>query len=281
MSEIEKNNLGEEKINTSNIFDDFDVDDESREDTEKLPEIKDSYYYLGLIWNIFKYINFVIIFSLIILGWYIYIQNDTSDFSKNQSYLNPFCNILNGKWVSLWGNCSWLSSSIQNLNEKIKEKEKSYLKKIIPILKDSYENKSVKNSKEALFLINKKENKNDPIKILNEFDILKNKFSPINKSKIKCENILIKWNIFTAKCSSYSISWDDKIPSPDLNWKIEGTSITLANSFIDFIWNNDNFNILNKQKTFEKKPYFWEWEYVYSTDFKIELEYTNNSDLSL
>jgi len=280
MAEIE-NKSEEEKINTSNIFDEFEVDDDTREEIDNLTKVKDSYYYMELVWNILKYINFVLIFIIIIWYFYYYIETTSSDFAKNKDYLNPICFVLN--WVEewkIWNNCSWINNSLAILEKNSEEKEIQYLKKVIPILSDSYEVESIKNSKEVLFLFDKKENKNDPIEILNEFDKLKNKFIPIKKSKIVCNDILIEENKLTAKCSSFSTSWYKDIPWIDIDKKIWGTSITLASSFINFLWNSDNFDIIDKQKIFDKKPYFWEWEYTYKTDFKISLEY-NNNDLIL
>jgi hypothetical protein len=46
-------------------------------------------------------------------------------------------------------------------------------------------------SKDISFLLDRTENKVRPLKILEEFDKLKNEFEPINKSRIRCSNIYI------------------------------------------------------------------------------------------
>jgi hypothetical protein len=83
---------------------------------------------------------------------------------------------------------------------------------MISILEKTYEIDNVQNSKEAIFIIDKYKNKNDPYAILNEFDRIKNKFTSIDKKKIQCIDIVIKENIFKAKCSAFSTQWYDSIP---------------------------------------------------------------------
>jgi len=292
MSEIEKNMAGEgnniedeieveddNSLNTSNIFDEFEIDDSLKDEIEKNSVKKDFIYFAEKIWMVFKYINYCLIFIAIIAYSYIFIQTSHSEFVDKKEYLNPICDTLNGKWISnIFPTCSWIYYSNKNLEDK----EISFLKKMVVILQNSYELESVKNSKEAMFLIEKTNNKNDPVQILNEFDKIKNKFAPILKSKIKCENINITWNILQATCHAYSTAWSTDIPW--LEWKkttntISWTSISLASSFINFLSNSDNFNVIDKQKKFNKNPYFWEGAYVYQTEFKINLEYINNLTL--
>ena len=282
MPEIDKNTESEEKLNTSNIFDEFEIDDDTKQEIEEMNIKKDGVYYMKRIGIFFKYFNFVLIFIILIVSFYIFIQQDESEFSLNKDYLNSACSILNPGWLIIWTNCSWITASNILLDTKINDIKNWYLKSLITILKDSYKLESVKNSNEALFIMNKTKNKNDPIEILNKFDLLKNKFSPTLKSKIVCNSIEISWNVIVAKCSSFSTAWDEDIPgyewiisSNNISW----TSISLASSFINFVSNSENFNLIDKQKIFDKKPYFWEWKYTYTTDFNLQLEFI--SDLPL
>ncbi len=279
MSEIEKN----EKLNTGNIFDEFEVDEKTKKDISKLElwSKKDLFYYIIKIWIVFKILNFMLFFVVFSLFSYIFIQKSTSDFLEDKQYLWPFCSILNWDVVS-WDSCSSLAVSIKNLEKKTHELQSTYLKSIISILQKTYEINNVKNSKESIFIIYKNTNKSDPYEMINEFDKIKNEFTSIDKKKIQCDKIKIKSNIFEAKCSAFSTLWYDNIPWP--NWDkvntIQWTSISLAGSFVNFISKKSNIRLLEKQKTFSSSPYFGEWNYTYKTDFKIKFEYGSN-DLSL
>jgi hypothetical protein len=62
------------------------------------------------------------------------------------------------------------------------------------------------------FLVNLSQNNLEPTKILAEFDALKNKYEPIDKSKISCNTIVInKPGIFEARCEAFSSDWDNEI----------------------------------------------------------------------
>ncbi len=281
MSELEKNN--DSKLNTSNIFDEFEVDDETRHEIEEISINKDSVYYMKKTASVLTYFNFLVFFVLLILTSYIMIEKSNSDLFNDKEYLSPICNIL--WWADI--NLLWECSSLAILNEKVDKNivtiSKEHFTKLVPILKKSYEKENSKNSKEAIFIIDKSKNKTDPILVLNEFDKLKNKFTWIDKDKIRCKDLKINNWVLEAKCSAYSTAWYTDIPwlkgEKTLN-TISWTSITLASSFINYLSNSNKFDILEKQKIFETNPYFWEWNYIYMTDFKIRLKFKNN-DLSL
>ena len=281
MSEIGKKD--DEKLNTSNIFDEFEVDEKTKKDINELEKSinKDLPYYLEKIWSGVRLINYVLFILILIFVSYIILQRSTADFLNNKEYLSPFCNILNGtiEDVEL---CSSLAISTSKVEEDISNLQEGYMKKVASILQKTYEIDNVKNSKESIFIIDKNKNKNDPYIILNEFDKIKNEFTSIDKKKIQCKDIVIEGKIFEAKCSAFSTLWYDNIPW--LKWEktntISWTSITLASSFINYISNIPNIRLLEKQKTFYSQTYFWEWNYTYKTDFKIKFEY-NSTDLSL
>lgn len=284
MSETEKND--DSKLNTSNIFDEFEVDEQTKQEIDDIRKDinKNWVYYMNKIWLFFKYINFLFFIVLIIAFSYIFIQKSDSDFVNNKEYLNPICSILSWTNSNSSSNCSSLAISIKNIDKNNDILSKEFLKKTIPIIEESYEIDNVKNSKESIFIIDKSLNKNDPLFILNEFDKIKNDFTWIDKQKIKCSDINIDGNIFEAKCSAFSTLWYDDIPW--LNWEktvntLNWTSITLASSFINYISENDKINLLDKQKEFNIIPYFWEWNFIYKTDFKLKFEYDHGSNLAL
>jgi len=63
MPEIEKND--EEKIDTSNIFDQFEVDEETRKEIEEIAINKDSIYYLKKTGTFLRYVNYLLIFFIL------------------------------------------------------------------------------------------------------------------------------------------------------------------------------------------------------------------------
>jgi hypothetical protein len=55
------------------------------------------------------------------------------------------------------------------------------------------------------FLLEKSNNRIKPLKILEEFDKMKNKFEPDLKSKIKCSNLTLNSDYnFEMNCSAFS-----------------------------------------------------------------------------
>lgn len=281
MLEKGKNNSEEnEKLNTSNIFDEFDVDDETRQEIEKINIKKDPIYFISKISSFMRTLNFLLFFIIIIVLSYIFVQKTESTFFEQKDYLAPFCTILNWFDYQSWSTCSSLTISLNNINKKNKQLEKKYLLKIIPIITKSYEIENIQNSQKALFIINKSKNKNNPINILNEFDKLKNQFRGIEKQKMTCNKINIHNDILEARCSTFSTAWHTGIPW--LKWeksvdRIEGTSISLASSFLNFIDKNDTFSLMEEQKTFNRIPYFWEGNYIYKTDFRLKIKYIKSN----
>lgn len=278
----EKNNSN---LESSNIFDDFELDSDTKQELEGMSDktIKDSDYYLSKLWMILKYLNLLFFIILSLLFSYILIQQSSSDIFKQKSYLNPVCSILNWADYNSWNNCSSVKNSISFIDKELSDLSYNYVSKIAPILEKSYEIDNMKNSKESLFIVDKSLNKNDPILILNKFDRIKSDFTSVDKQMIKCEDVNIEWNIFEAKCSAFSDSWDDNIPWA--NWEkavniVSWTSITLASSFLNYLSKDKNIILLDKQKVFESSAYLWEWWYVYKTDFDIKFQYSkDNSNL--
>jgi len=89
-------------------------------------------------------------------------------------------------------------SSNNTINDK-------YYKQNLPLIKSIYENFNFIDSKEVSFLISKTKDKLRVLEILSEFDKLKNTFSPLSKTIIKCENINISSDFtMDIQCSTYS-----------------------------------------------------------------------------
>lgn len=274
-----------EDFNWENIFEDFSSDELLWKDIEEIKkeETKDFYYYLSFISGILKVFNFILFVTLLIFISYNYIQKKEE--LKSYDILSPVCNLI--LWDSYVdsGECYWLFAKIEEELVNVNEIEKKQFTKVINIISDVYTIDNFMNSESMIFLINKSENKFDPINILSEFDKLKNEFEPLDKSKIECWRIAINnQNEFDIKCTIYSSDWDNDIKDFDSIWsKLMGwTSISIASSFIEFIEKNSNtFEILEKQKNFSSNKVSWKWIYTKSTEVNLKLKYNSINNLSL
>ena len=267
-----------EKIDTSNIFEDFWDDSIVWEDLKKAEKAakRDAIFYIKMIWNIFKYLNSILILALL-LGWaYIWLQ--LNDNFKNKSYLNPVCSIL--LWTDLWydeHNCSSLASLKDDYKNKLEIEKENKLEKIIPLINDLYIIEDFVNSKKVGFLIDKTNVRNAPLEIIEKFDAIKNTFSEIDKAQIRCSNINIEQNILEVDCIAYSSLWEKGIPW--FNWEktkketLVGTSISIASSFINYMDISGVFKVEEAQKIFTLDPVIWEGNFTYKTDFSLRLVY--------
>lgn len=278
-----------QKIDTSNIFEDFRDDRSLKEEIDSIEtEVnKDSVYYMGLVWNIFKYINFTLFILLIVFFSYIFIQKSEWNTFYEKAFLSPFCSIL------LWdaqefeeSYCSWVNTLLKKYEEKLDIEKETTIINLLPVLKDVYSINNFINSEKVSFVINKTKTKVNPVDILSQFDMLKNSFLSLDKKQIVCNNIIIIWNTLSADCSAFTSYWDSSIPW--FNWetwtanKLWWTSISVASSFLNFIEKSEEskFELLNKQKVFTADKLVWETWYIYKTDFKIRLSY-KDAGLSL
>jgi hypothetical protein len=80
------------------------------------------------------------------------------------------------------------------------------------MIESLYKIENFNSSKDVVFLREKSEKKLPVLKILEEFDDLKNSFESIEKNKIKCTDIEIDNEyIFKANCEAYSTEFDKQI----------------------------------------------------------------------
>ncbi len=88
--------------------------------------------------------------------------------------------------------------------------------------------------------------------------------------------------IVTMQCNTYTGDSDRSIRGMWANEKINGTSITLANSFLYYIENNsDSFIIQDKQRTFKKEPYYSDDNiYTSETSFELKMQYIPGNNLN-
>lgn len=272
-----------ENLNSShNIFEDFSTDANLSEDITNLEKQKkhDSIYYLSISSSLLKGINIILLFLLILSFFYITIQKKQDPIGID--FLEPIC------WLFLWdtppfNTCSWINYVKQEYNKDLEETKKFQFWKISSIIGNLYSFENFIYSKEVSFLLDRARNRVKPIEIISKFDTIKNKFDPIEKWRIQCYDIIIeKTNLLRMTCESYSSDWDKSIIwfawTKDSQDVINGTSISLANSFINFInKNSKDFTIINKQKIFSTEPFFGNWSYTKKTIFELSLKYNDNN----
>jgi len=277
---IENNN---EKIDTSNIFEDFENDFSLRDDIIKTEEDikKDSIYYLSVIWNIIKYLNLFLILVVLIAWTYIWVQNSGN--LSEKSFLDPVCPVLLWNSMDLWAtSCSSVTAALEDYNKKYEVELESSLYKVIPLIESLFLIEDFQNSKRVSFVLDKSENKENPMLILKEFDKVKYDFTEDDKAIVSCSNIKIYEDTLEAECSSYSSIWDSQILWFDgkkdgdfIRW----TSITIASSFLNYLDLSPKFKVVNPQKEFTSERVVQKW-FTRKTDFKLKLKY-NNDILSL
>ncbi len=272
-----------DSIYSTNIFDDFSQDEKLKDEVEqsKKEQEKGRYYYLSIIARVLGIIN--LFFFLFYVGGVIYIYIQNSDEMDNISALNPICGAFIWEGTHDWGDCSGVSSLLSEYERKQWNIENKVYKQIIDSISDVHYLSNFSSSKEALFLVDKEVNRMQPLKVLEEFDTLKNEFEPALKWRIQCKNIRISWNsIIEIECDAYSTDWNTRILWP--SWKkdavdlVKGTSMSVASSFINFLEKQSKtFTVLEKTKMFWISN-FSSSDVVYSKKTKFELKLQLNTN---
>jgi len=268
-----------ESIDSSNIFDEFETG-ELQGELEAKKEKKDLYDYLSITGWVLSVV-FWIAFAIAVLGfWYSFYQN--SEDKEWSALLAPICFLFNGDTPSIDGNnCNSIVSLNAHYKDKIADTKASQFTKINSLLEEVYKIENFNKSKEVIFLTTQSQNKVPVTEILNDFDNLIYEYDSSKLNQIQCKDIKIDESmVVTMSCSTYTGDSDRSIRWMSGNDKINGTSITLANSFIYYIENNsDKFIIQDKQRTFKKEPYYSDDNiYTSETKFELKMQYipTNN-----
>ena len=268
-------------IEESDIFEWFASDEDLLQDVSEFEkdQSKDVYDYANITGNVCKILNVILFVTILLLGAYVYIQKNES--YTNSKLLDPFCNIF------LWNvelsdtYCSSISSALVSLNTQLDTKQTSQFKKISDIIGPLYLSTDFINSSEVVFLYDKTRQRLRPLKIISEFDRLKNEFETADKSALSCYDIEISENIMSAKCDTYSSDWDKNIILPDgeTQWSIWGTSISIASSFLDYIEKNSSaIRVIDKPKYFSSESVSGEnWGYTKKTTFFLKFEYIDSN----
>lgn len=267
---------------SKNIFDDFSTDSTLLEEVNKLKEEqkKDTFYYLSIVSKVFQNIFILLLIILIFSYGYIYIQKNEN--ISDSALLDPICFAFKSSWLPLPSSntyCSSISYIKQYYNSQIELKKQEHSKKILENLVKIYEQENFDKTKEMIFLTNKSNYSTSILAIFEKFNWLKNDFSWIDKSKIQCDSLEINFDnkLLNMKCYSFSqwyerwIIWFSWKKNYDEIW---WTSISIANSFLNFIEkNSSDFSIVNRQKIFSSEGVVGEsnW-YTNKTPFDLTLK---------
>ncbi len=273
----------ENKIDETNIFEDF-VSDESlwkEISTIDKQQEKDLYYYLRISSTFLKVFNILFFICIILFYSYSYIQKWEE--LKEYNVLQPICNMFLWEPSLELNTCFWVSSFLEDEKIKLQNLKQEQQKEIYKILPDAYTVENFINSESIIFLLTKTEEKIDYIKILSEFDKLKNKFASLDKSTIKCSKISItSQQEIEMECKIYSSYWDSEIN--DINNVLDrkwGTSLTRASLFVDFLDKDETFILIDKPKSFSSKDVTWVWFYSKETTIELKMKYNQLNNLSL
>ena len=272
----------------TNIFDEFNQDDSLLQEVDKIKEERnrDIFYYLVNITKVFKTLFILSLIWLTMVYWYIYIQNKLYEWnSVDNQLLAPFCFMLLG---DVKHNDLTFCTSITTLNDIYKkdlENTKNNQKNnIIWVVKKVYEIENFTNTKDVLFLKDKTDNKLKVLELLKEFDDIKNEFAKVDKQIIQCNSFEIdsENSTMSMKCNAYSAWYETWIRGfdgkNDANSALKWTSITIANSFINFInLESKIFKVINRQKLFKSENIVWsETGFTSKTPFTLKLKYNLN-----
>ena len=271
------------QIDSTNIFEDFKTDTKLWKEVkaqEKKAE-RDIFYYLKLSTGGLKIINLIAVLFVCVFLLYSFFQNRQT--LENYSFLSPICGLFLWDISSEVSGCYSLESFTNKVNQDINTEKTNQFKRISPLFEHVYELDNFSNSNEVTFLLSASQSRLRPIAILSEFDELKNKFEPIDKSKVQCFDIVIRDDMtLSARCEAYSSDWDSDITGID-NTNASGTSISVASSFIQFLENAEwaKFNVIWKQKVFDFETISGNGIYTRKTKFDLNLRYIDTNNLTL
>ncbi len=277
----EKTKISQESnLQEENIFDEFAQENHLQEEVKKSPI--DIYTYSESLIKGIQACIVIILSALLLLGAYVLIQKN-ENFSSSP-LLDPVCFLFIGDLSpAAWG-CSSITVLKNRYDAELSAVQSSQSEQILNLLDTVYQVKNFHKTKSVVFVSEKTNNKLPVSDILSAFDDIKAEFDTVEKNKIQCNNITIEQSgelIMT--CNAYSAWFEKGIKGFDANRaNVEGTSISIANSFLNFIEKkSDEFTLMNRQKVFRAQKLIGDqtW-YTLKTSFSVHLKYkTNNLSL--
>lgn len=269
-----------ESIDSSNIFDEFETGELTQE-LENKKKKKDMYDYLSMIGSAMSTV-FWIAFIIAVIGFaYTHYQSDEK--RENSSLLAPICFLFTWDTPSSTANsCTSITALNKYYEGLISTTQSQQFEKINALLEEVYKIENFNKSKEVIFLTTQTQNKVPITEILTDFDNLIYEYDSSKLNQIQCKDISVDDSmVVTLNCSTYTGDSDRSIRWMSGNEKINGTSITLATSFLYYIENNsDSFIIQDKQRTFKKEPYYSDDNiYTSETKFELKMQYIPSNNL--
>lgn len=263
-------------FSTDNIFDDIWWELDFWDDTTSFEavEVKKTDYFN--IWaNVLSFLNFGIFIVIIISLFFFYVQVSAT---STMSFLNPICRFF--VWdVNLWWDCSGFSYYKDNYNKKMDQLKWDILSIQIPLLVAEFQSESIWNSKEVQFLLDKSRNKLVPLKILEDFDDIKNEF--INKTRIEPSLEAVQWEKNSIVCKDIQITDSFRLSTECRFFAYDSSSMKLASEFQRDIENGGLFKVINKQDTFRvREAPEGDYSYTYMTSLKLDVQYIGENYLN-
>lgn len=273
-------------IDSSNIFDEFETWELKEEIKATKPLVKKNVYdYLSITAGIFSTIFW---FSLLLVGWvYWYVNIQENEELDNSSILAPICKVLIWDAPNIKDN--WNCVSITYLNKiytnNFNELKNNQFNESLWLIEQIYKTENFLKSKEVVFLDSITKNKLRPLEILNAFDKLKFNYDSSLQERIQCSDFSIdNEGILTASCEAFSWGFEDNIKWFDGtdNDRVSGTSISIANSFLNYIEKqSDDFTLIDRQKKFKSIGIFSTFTYLTKkTSFELKLQYNKDNLIS-
>ncbi|MDD5770346.1 MAG: hypothetical protein PHE25_05240 [Candidatus Gracilibacteria bacterium] len=243
------------------------------------PKKKDKVYYLKLINSNLVLFNVIILIGISLLYGFLVVQDNETLYNKG--FLDPFCDVLLSSEMKNTGDyCSSVASLLLDYKKKKSDLEEEIGKKLSLIIRDTYVIENFVNSKEVSFLMDSKNSRLKVLNILSDFDRMKNDFSGLDKGMIYCPKIsMISGGELDITCDANSSGWNGGIigySEDDSSQKVEGTSISIASSFLNFIERNSsyNFTLVEKPKVFTSDDVIGKG-YTKKTTINFKLKYNN------
>lgn len=267
-----------------NIFDEFNTNEDLKKEIEELKEEKhrDFYFYAINVGNFLKVINLLLFLFFTVIYVYIYLQ-EKEDLSES-NILNPICDVFLWEVSSDTSYCSSVTYALKEVKKKKVELKWKQFLNIIGIIPNVYSSVNWYEWEEITFLLNMTKNRLRPMKIIEEFDILKNNFEPDDLKKIECNDINISDDfILSIDCTVKTRWYENKIVWFDWSkWEnllVSWTSISLAASFINYIKKKSKwkFTLVEFPSDFNSiDSDLIDW-YSKETSFSLQLQYNTDN----
>ena len=283
MSQNSKDDVSQ-SAQTENIFDELSNSAEIKQEIEKADKVneKDIYYYLKKISGLLMILNIVTLLFILLGAYYIYVQQ--SDERKEYSYLAPICSLFVWSNAYFPNTCYGITYALNDYSQKLETETQKQVNLLLPLVGEVYSLENFNLSRKMSFILEKSKDRLKPKEILENFDLIKNAFSPTDKWELQCYDITISNNILSATCDAYSSDWNTDILTVrettlvTLPWW--GTSVSKASSFLYFLENyaESSFEILEKPRSFSSESVQIA-PYTQKTTFQFQLLYKEDGNI--